>query len=113
MNRTSRARISHMHVLDNPVWHALTGPHATVAEGNPLAARYDPEVSVFAALPDEILVESWDALRELIGPGGAAVFPRPIEPPAGWTVHVIAPCRQMWLVGAIAPDDRPEARGDR
>jgi GNAT superfamily N-acetyltransferase len=102
-----------MHVLDNPVWHALTGPHATVAEGNELAARYLPDVSVFAALPDEIRPESWDALRDLVGPGGAAVFPRPIEPPAGWTTNVIAPCRQMWLVGPLAPDAHPTQPRDQ
>lgn len=102
-----------MHVLDNPVWHALNGPHATLAEGNRFAARYLTDVSVFAALPDEIPPESWDALRELVGPGGAAVFPRPIEPPAGWVAQVIAPCRQMWLLCEIAPDSKPPERSDQ
>ena len=100
-----------MHVLDNPVWHALNGPHATVAEGSAFAARYLPDVSVFAALPDEIPPESWDALRELIGPGGVAVFPREIEVPPGWTAHVISPCRQMWLRGELTPgQDRSASR---
>jgi ribosomal protein S18 acetylase RimI-like enzyme len=93
-----------MHVLDNPVWHALNGPHATVAEGNRFAARYRPDVSVFTALPDAPTPESWDALRDLIGPGGVAVFPCEIEPPAGWAARAIASCRQMWLPGALSPD---------
>lgn len=98
-----------MHVLDNPVWHALTGPQATVAERVGLAARYVPDVSVFSAVPDEPTPESWDALRELIGPGGSAIFARPVEPPSGWTAHIVAPCRQMWLRGALTPhDDREE-----
>jgi ribosomal protein S18 acetylase RimI-like enzyme len=102
-----------MHVLDNPAWHALTGPHATVAERVDLAARYLPDVSVFAAIPDEPSPESWDALRGLVGPGGMAILFRTIEPPRGWTARVVAPCRQMWLPGALAPEnDRRENRAE-
>ena len=39
--------------LDNPVWHALTGPQATVAEGRGAALRYRSDVAPFAGLPDE------------------------------------------------------------
>jgi GNAT superfamily N-acetyltransferase len=101
-----------MHVLDNPVWHALTGPHATVAERVGSAARYIPGVSVFAAIPDEPSPEAWVSLRELIGPGGSAIFARPVEPPTGWTAHVVAPCRQMWLRGALTPPERATEPGD-
>jgi predicted GNAT family acetyltransferase len=38
--------------LDNPVWHALRGPHATYAHGNDQALRYAPEIAVFAGVPD-------------------------------------------------------------
>lgn len=40
--------------LDNPVWAALAGPHAGLAELGPagLAARYAVDVSPFAALAD-------------------------------------------------------------
>ena len=48
-----------MHVLDNPVWHALTGTHATVAERTGLAARYVPDVAVFAALSDDPTTGAW------------------------------------------------------
>ena len=58
--------------LDNPAWYALRGPQATVAEGGPLAFRYRPDVAVFAALPDDPTPEAWDALRDLVGPGGVA-----------------------------------------
>jgi ribosomal protein S18 acetylase RimI-like enzyme len=100
-----------MHVLDNPVWHALTGPHATVAERVGSAARYIPGVSVFAAVPDDPSPESWLSLRELIGPGGSAIFARSVQPPTGWTAQVVAPCRQMWLRGALTPTGAEE-RGD-
>jgi ribosomal protein S18 acetylase RimI-like enzyme len=98
-----------MHVLDNPIWHALTGPHATLAERAPHAARYLPDVSVFAALPDDPTPEAWDDLRELVGPGGIAFLAaRDLEVPDGWSPQVSIPCRQMWLRGALA--DQGEAR---
>ena len=37
------------HVLDRPVWNALNGPHAALAEGGALARRYRPDVIPFAA----------------------------------------------------------------
>jgi ribosomal protein S18 acetylase RimI-like enzyme len=94
-----------MHVLDNPVWHALTGTQATVAERAGLAARYVPEVAVFAALADDATPAAWDALAELVGPGGAANLARlDLDVPETWTVLFTAPCRQMWQRDA-GPDD--------
>ena len=85
-----------VHVLDNPVWHALSGPQATVAEGTDAALRYDPEVSVFAAVPDDPAPASWDALGDVVGPGGAAVVVRDVVPvPPGWTERFRMPGLQM------------------
>jgi ribosomal protein S18 acetylase RimI-like enzyme len=74
-----------MDVLANAAWHALNGPNADVAECHGRAARYDPDVSVFAAMesPDQA---AWDDLAELIGPGGVGVLFREggFESPAGW-----------------------------
>jgi predicted GNAT family acetyltransferase len=85
-----------VHVLDNPVWHALSGPQAAVAEGDGLAVRFDPEVSVFAAVPDEATPASWDALAALVGPGGVAVVVRDVVPvPPGWVERFRAPGTQM------------------
>jgi predicted GNAT family acetyltransferase len=93
-----------MHVLDNPIWHALTGPHATLAERAPRAARYQPDVSVFAALPDDATPEAWDDLRDLVGPGGTAFLAtNHLEVPDAWSMQVSIPCRQMWLRGALVP----------
>lgn len=87
-----------MHVLDNPVWHALTGTHATVAERAGLAARYEPDVAVFAAMPDDTTPAAWDALAQLVGPDGTAVVARrDLQMPKTWNVAFEAPCRQMWL----------------
>jgi ribosomal protein S18 acetylase RimI-like enzyme len=87
-----------MHELDNPAWYALTGPHATVAERAALAARYEPDVSVFSALPDDATPDAWDALRDLVGPGAVALFMRrELSVPEFWSVQFEAECRQMWL----------------
>ena len=94
-----------MHVLDNPIWHALTGPHATLAERAPLAARYEPDASVFAAIPDDVTPAAWDDLRDLVGPGAMAFLARSeLLVPDDWSVEVTIPCRQMWLLDALAPE---------
>lgn len=109
-------------VLDNPVWHALTGPHSTLAEHAPRAARYQPDVSVFGGIADDATPEAWDDLRELIGPGGGIVLTRGdlriptgrLQLPESWQVFRNLPCRQMWLLGDLtvpprAGDPRAEA----
>jgi predicted GNAT family acetyltransferase len=85
-----------VHVLDNPVWHALAGPQTAVAEGDALALRFDPTVSVFAAVADDPTDASWDALHQLVGPGGTAILVRDVVPvPPGWTERFRAPGTQM------------------
>ncbi len=63
-----------MDALDNWVWRALTGPQAHVSEGSGEARRYEPAVSPFAALPDEVTPEAWSALGELLAPGEATIL---------------------------------------
>lgn len=106
-----------MHVLDNGIWHALTGPHATLAERTPLAARYVPEVSVFAGIPDDPTPEAWGELRDLIGAGGGAflartdlMVPDGLTMPGEWSVFLERPCRQMWL--PAGSDANPGAAGE-
>lgn len=73
--------------LDNAVWHALTGPQHDVAQRNASAARYEPDVAPFAALPDEPSAAAWDDLRALVGPGnGAVLFRAEVDAPDGWEV---------------------------
>ena len=40
------------HVLDNPVWHALIGPHAEHAIGQGLARHYPRDIAPFSAIAD-------------------------------------------------------------
>ena len=85
-----------MHVLDNPVWHALTGPQQKVADVRSAAARYDPEVAAFSAVPDVATSDSWEQLRDLVGQGGAAVlFAKPPNVPDGWEEVFRIPTAQM------------------
>jgi ribosomal protein S18 acetylase RimI-like enzyme len=62
------ATIANVEPLDNPIWHALTGPQSQFAAGSGLAVRYEPDVGLFAAMPDSAGPESWAALAELLAP---------------------------------------------
>jgi ribosomal protein S18 acetylase RimI-like enzyme len=53
--------------LDNPVWHALSGPHASLGTATPLAAIYNPAVSRFAGLL-EPSAEAFAQLASLVEP---------------------------------------------
>ena len=96
--------------LDNAVWHSLTGEHSTFAEVGGRAARYHPDVSVFAAV-DEFDDGSWRDLASLIGPGGSAVLFRDDvpDPPSGWARFGGGVGHQM-VLGDLAPVTIPAAR---
>ncbi|MFF3255943.1 GNAT family N-acetyltransferase [Actinacidiphila glaucinigra] len=72
------------HVLDNPAWAALTGPHARFAERVGRAARYPADVSPFTALSDPVDPRAWEDLSVLAGPGAAVAVIGAQEPPDGW-----------------------------
>jgi ribosomal protein S18 acetylase RimI-like enzyme len=103
-----RARIAAVEALDNPVWHSLVGPHARFAQHNGPAVRYQPDVTPFAALPDEPDADAWDALGELAGPNAYPVlFRSEVAPPARWEVVMRFPTLQM-----VASGPRPEPGGE-
>jgi ribosomal protein S18 acetylase RimI-like enzyme len=94
--------------LDNVVWNALTGPQARFAERRALAARYQPDVAPFGALPDEPDDSAWTAMRELVGPGNAAMlFGVDVAHPPGWKVLFELEGLQM-----VAEDARGEPSAD-
>ena len=96
-----------MEPLDNPVWHALTGPQAQFSEGSSLALRYQPDVATFSALPDEVGPDAWAALAALVGPAGAAVIfrPTPLTLPTEWTVPIRMETLQMVATERIGEPD--------
>jgi len=74
--------------LDNPAWYSLTGAHARHARGSRdgaagRALRYDPEVSVWGAVPDDASGEDWAALGALLAPDEAISLPGRALP-EGW-----------------------------
>src|SRR4051812_23838070 len=106
---TGTARMHSVDALDNPIWHALTGPQSSVAEGGILAVRFDPAISVFAAIPDDAPDESWAALAGLLGSDGAVLARDVIDVPGGWNLGFRAPGTQMICEQAITdvPDIAP------
>jgi len=84
-----------MHSLDNPIWHSLSTLHGHFAEGDGLAKRYPPEVTLLAAM-GEPTSDAYASLAKTLQRSGAAVFlDQPPLIPAGWvTVHA-SPLVQM------------------
>ncbi|MFL6167611.1 MAG: GNAT family N-acetyltransferase [Ornithinibacter sp.] len=85
------------HVLDDVAWHALTGPHAHLAESaaGGAARRYRDEIAPFCGV-EHLDRDGWAALAALVGPRGTAVFLRgEVEPtPPGWRELLREPATQ-------------------
>lgn len=101
--------------LDNAVWHALTTTHRRFTEVVGRAGRYDPDVSVFAAVDavdgDEVDDDSWRDLAAVVGPGGTAILFRDAVAPAPpeWT-RVGGGVGHQMVLGELAPVTIPAAR---
>lgn len=74
------------HILDNPAWAALTGPHTHFAERIGRAVRYQQDVAPFHAVASEDDPRSWTDLAALVGPGGTASVRGVTDVPEGWEV---------------------------
>ncbi|MEV7616611.1 GNAT family N-acetyltransferase [Streptomyces sp. NPDC089799] len=113
------------HILDNPAWASLSGPHAGFAERPPAdgtdpagAARYPDDVSPFAALADPGDPRSWADLHTLAGPGRVIGLTGLLTPPEGWETVGSVPGVQLVGTGLraepapeavrLGPDDVPE-----
>ena len=89
--------------LQNPVYAALTGPHASFAEVRGNARRYPSAVAPFLGLPDELTAADWADAAELLKTGGPAALMRPEFPvPDGIKLD-----RIFDLVQFVAPADLP------
>jgi GNAT superfamily N-acetyltransferase len=84
--------------LDNPVWHALAGPHATRALGHGAARLYPRDMAPFDAL-EHARADAHAALARHLPAGLEAHLFRPAsEPtPARWETISERPIRQMVL----------------
>jgi predicted GNAT family acetyltransferase len=96
------------HILDRPIWNALLTLHAPLSEGSDLARRYRPDISLFAAVPDESDA-SIAALGDLAGPGETMlVLQAPeITIPRGLSITTQASVVQMIAAHAHQPIDDP------
>jgi ribosomal protein S18 acetylase RimI-like enzyme len=96
-------------LLDDMAWHALSGPHAHLARtaGGGAARCYRDEIAPFCGV-ERLDGRGWDALGELVGPGGVAVFLRGEveQAPAGWTELLREPATQ-YVAGELV--DAPPA----
>jgi ribosomal protein S18 acetylase RimI-like enzyme len=83
-------------VLDNPVWAALTGPHAHLAERHGQTARYPTDVSPFVAMSDDHDDRVWSELARLVGPGGSVLLAGgAATPPPDWETVMQLPGVQL------------------
>lgn len=82
--------------LDNPVWSALSGVHAHLAQGAGAGRRYPADVSPFSGLADQDDPAAWADLAALAGPGRSLLVPAlAVVPPAGLTVEANLPGVQL------------------
>jgi len=92
------------HLLDRPIWSALTTRQADIAQRVGEAVRLKPDYGVFAAAADAS-AEARAALLDVpYVPEGLWCLERdPVEPPPGLIVHHSARCVQMVADHVVAP----------
>jgi hypothetical protein len=95
------------HILDRPVWAALSSRQAHLALGDVRARRFDPDYGLFAATPDDS-DESLAALAALVDAHGDAALlqAEPVGLQQGVTVASQAPGVQM-IAHALTPAGPP------
>jgi predicted GNAT family acetyltransferase len=102
----SHASLADVHLLDNPVWYALSTEQAYLAQGNALARRFPRDVSPFAALSDQSPA-AYQALASVLA-GDAAALALDAKPvlPAGWAIQFNLEMCQMVLEAPIPPQPK-------
>ena len=74
-----------INVLDNPVWHALAGPHRMHALGRGLARHYPRDMAPFSAIAEPSAAAYADLAACLPAGTEARLFRPQVEPlPDGW-----------------------------
>jgi ribosomal protein S18 acetylase RimI-like enzyme len=94
------------HELDNPVWHALVGPHTDVAIGQGHARHYPRDITPFSAIAEGTATAYADLAVDLPAGTEARSF-RPADEPAphGWETVSGRPIIQMQFDNLRSPDD--------
>jgi len=95
--------------LENPVYAALSGPHARFAQRRGRALRYDPDVAPFLAVPSDTTEADWRDAAELVEPGSLAGVMHDGSP-LPEALHVIEGFELVQMVGTdVAGTDDPDA----
>ncbi|MFO1123680.1 MAG: GNAT family N-acetyltransferase [Hyphomicrobiales bacterium] len=94
--------------LDNPVWHALTGPQAQFALGAGPVRRYLPDISPFAGVVD-CGAGALDALAGLVPVGGQALVLMAASDPIASTRLLVARSFEgvQMVARSVTAPDRP------
>ena len=100
--------------LDNPIWHALIGPHAAFARGSGLARVYPPDLAPYAAI-GEASAEAYRDLASLLEPGREARMFRAARDsvPDGWEEIGARQIVQMVFEASRPPPGGRDAAGLR
>jgi ribosomal protein S18 acetylase RimI-like enzyme len=89
--------------LDNPIWHALIGPHARHAIGRGAARRYPPEIAPFAAIAEASAAAYADLAADVPPNTNVMLFRPEDEPlPEGWQAG-----DARWLEQMVLASDYP------
>lgn len=93
------------HLLDNPVWYALIGPHAHLALGLGAARHYPRDIAPYSAI-GESTGEAHADLSMGLSPDSTVRLFRPSDEPApsGWGLVSTRPIIQMIADLASLPD---------
>lgn len=96
--------MSTSHLLDHPIWSALTTRQRDLAEGGDLARRYPVAMTPFADMVDTS-PKAFAALGALMSDQDIAVLftPEPVEVPAAFKVVLAKPGEQMVGMPAASP----------
>ncbi len=95
-----------MHILDNPAWAALNGPHRHFAERVGAAVRYQPDVAPFITVAPGAGPDVWADVAALAGAGEVVtVTGAAPPPPEHW--EVIAEVGGVQLLD-VALEARPD-----
>lgn len=97
-----------INILDNPVWHALTGPHCVHAVGRGKARHYPRDMAPFSAIAEPSDAAYADLAADLPAGAEARLFRPEVEPlPDGWEEIGCFPMLQMVASRAPMTDDVP------
>jgi ribosomal protein S18 acetylase RimI-like enzyme len=84
-----------VHLLDNPIWSALSSEQAYLAQTHGLAKRFPRDVAPFGAMAGQSAAE-YRALSEILAGDTAALFlDAPPTLPAGWSMVLRGEMYQM------------------